>query len=392
YIFFVRICTGKASWSACEAIGEFVDNVIELNNNQLSGTVPLEFGKLVHLEWLNLWDNQLVSGSSELSIVAALTNCSSLRKINLSQNYLIGIPPSSVGQLSSNLFYLGLGFNKIEGNIPSDVGNLKKLTVLYLSENHFSGPIPSALGHLPNLERLHLDKNNLNGAIPRSLEYGTGGRLSKKGDVYTYGILLLEFLTRRRPTNEIFVDEINLQKWVGMDFPCKIVEVIDNYFFRDANESEISMTLACITQFIQVGLVSTNEMPQQRPTMMEKLIMPTLSDHSFGCLQQRNFEESSGFKVHIADFGITKLLFRKCMDSLTSTNALKGYASYIPSGIVITFLVDVDKGCAQSRHTICFDGQNCELYFVSKYFHHQYTLRMHSHSTNSIDFVTVEAF
>ncbi|KAH9318974.1 hypothetical protein KI387_020743, partial [Taxus chinensis] len=71
-------------------------------------------------------------------------------------------------------------------------------------------------------------------------EYGMGGRLSTKGDVYSYGILLLELLTKRRPTEDMFVEEFNLQKWVAMNFPNKIMEVMDNSLLKDMNESEIS--------------------------------------------------------------------------------------------------------------------------------------------------------
>ncbi|KAH9319487.1 hypothetical protein KI387_021256, partial [Taxus chinensis] len=83
-------------------------------------------------------------------------------------------------------------------------------------------------------------------------EYGLGGMLSTKGDVYSYGILLLELLMRRRPIDHMFVEGINLQKWVGMDFPNKIIEKFDNNLLRDVNELELSILLGHLTQILQV--------------------------------------------------------------------------------------------------------------------------------------------
>ncbi|KAH9291572.1 hypothetical protein KI387_043233, partial [Taxus chinensis] len=53
------------------------------------------------------------------------------------------------------------------------------------------------------------------------------------------------------PTDDMFVEGINLQKWVGMNFPNQIIEVVDGNLLRDANELELSMALACLTQFMQ---------------------------------------------------------------------------------------------------------------------------------------------
>ncbi|GMP36408.1 hypothetical protein CsSME_00008547 [Camellia sinensis var. sinensis] len=44
-------------------------------------------------------------------------------------------------------------------------------------------------------------------------EYGSEGRVSTNGDIYSYGVMLLETFTRKKPTDEMFSVEINLRQW-----------------------------------------------------------------------------------------------------------------------------------------------------------------------------------
>ncbi|GLJ21115.1 hypothetical protein SUGI_0386010 [Cryptomeria japonica] len=100
-------------------------------------------------------------------------------------------------------------------------------------------------------------------------EHGMGGNLTTKGDVYSYGILILELLTRKRPTEDIFGEGMNLQKWIEMHFPNRISDVVDNSLLIDAHESETSVVMECLTQFIQIGLFCTRESPQERPDITQ---------------------------------------------------------------------------------------------------------------------------
>jgi len=62
----------------------------------------------------------------------------------------------------------------LEGEIPSQLGDLTKLSTLNLSWNNLTGPIPPELGNLPNLGSLNLDNNELTGPIPSGLGNLTG--------------------------------------------------------------------------------------------------------------------------------------------------------------------------------------------------------------------------
>ena len=55
------------------------------------------------------------------------------------------------------------------GEIPTELGSLTNLTVLWRSDNQLTGEIPAELGDLANLEVLLLARNQLTGCIPAGL-------------------------------------------------------------------------------------------------------------------------------------------------------------------------------------------------------------------------------
>ena len=124
-----------------------------LAENQLNGSIPTELGGLANLEGLLLWRNAL-SGS----IPPALGNLADLETLDVSINALSGSIPAALGNLA-HLSYLGLSHNRLTGSIPGELGRLTNLRFLYAQDNELSGSIPAALGNLAILEVLALDSD-----------------------------------------------------------------------------------------------------------------------------------------------------------------------------------------------------------------------------------------
>ncbi|KAF5186307.1 Receptor kinase-like protein xa21 [Thalictrum thalictroides] len=90
-------------------------------------------------------------------------------------------------------------------------------------------------------------------------EYEMGGGVSPKGDVYSYGILLLESFTGKKPTDEIFIGELDLPKWVSMALPDRIMDILDPALTGKDNSPE-----HCLITVIKVGLACAEERPTMR--------------------------------------------------------------------------------------------------------------------------------
>jgi Leucine-rich repeat (LRR) protein len=137
-------------------------NTLALDNNQLSGNLPSSLGSLSSLLNLSLQSNQFTG-----NIPAGIWNMTQLGNLFLNSNQLSDTIPISIGNLSY-LETLNLANNKMYGNLPSTLGSLGLINI-YLSGNQFTGGIPSSIGGDPNLEVLDVSNNLLTDTIPSSL-------------------------------------------------------------------------------------------------------------------------------------------------------------------------------------------------------------------------------
>ena len=105
-------------------------------------------------------------------------------------------------------------------------------------------------------------------------EYGMGGEASKEGDVYSFGILMLELFSGRRPTDEMFKNGLNLHILVKNALPERLAQIMDPTLAGSEetnNQKRLSRISAkkeeCLIAVFRVGIACSNELPKDRMTM-----------------------------------------------------------------------------------------------------------------------------
>lgn len=104
-------------------------------------------------------------------------------------------------------------------------------------------------------------------------EYGFEGVVSTRSDVYSYGILLMEVFTRKRPTDEMFngIGSFSLRDWVNDSVSNSVSEIVDANLIVASNESH-PQVLKCLSHIFQVALNCSAESPKNRISIEEVLV------------------------------------------------------------------------------------------------------------------------
>ncbi|KAL7182467.1 hypothetical protein ACSBR1_041214 [Camellia fascicularis] len=67
-------------------------------------------------------------------------------------------------------------------------------------------------------------------------EYGMGEEVSTQGDMYSYGVLLLEMFTGKGPTSNMFTSNVNLHSYVKMCLPEQVMQIVDPQIILEMEE------------------------------------------------------------------------------------------------------------------------------------------------------------
>lgn len=117
-----------------------------------------------------------------------------------------------------------------------------------------------------------------------------GGQVSTMGDMYSFGILVLEILTGRKPTDEMFTNGMNLHSFVKVSLPEKLLEIVDSTLLpRELKQTTISSAEEeeenssdqnlshmhpndlknCLLELFYIGLACAAESPKERMDMRD---------------------------------------------------------------------------------------------------------------------------
>ncbi|XP_061357696.1 probable LRR receptor-like serine/threonine-protein kinase At3g47570 [Gastrolobium bilobum] len=105
-------------------------------------------------------------------------------------------------------------------------------------------------------------------------EYGMGSEMSIEGDMYSFGILILEMLTARRPTDEMFKDGHTLHNYVKVTISNNFVEIVDPTIHPNELENEnLGFTHPnvekCLLSLFRIALACSMESPKERMNMID---------------------------------------------------------------------------------------------------------------------------
>ncbi|KAB2086602.1 hypothetical protein ES319_A04G043700v1 [Gossypium barbadense] len=102
-------------------------------------------------------------------------------------------------------------------------------------------------------------------------EFGLTGIVSIKCDVYSYGIILIETFTKKKPTDNFFAEEVTIRHWMESSLPKGAIEIADVDLLRREDEYFV-VKANCISSIMELALNCSAELPEERKDMKDVVV------------------------------------------------------------------------------------------------------------------------
>ncbi|XP_070023963.1 probable LRR receptor-like serine/threonine-protein kinase At3g47570 isoform X2 [Nicotiana sylvestris] len=94
-------------------------------------------------------------------------------------------------------------------------------------------------------------------------EFGLEGLVSTRCDIYSYGIMLMEMFTRKKPTDEQFAENSSLRGWIRQSWPHAMDKIIDPELMIPEEKNKTGK-MQCLSSIMELALRCTTDMPEER--------------------------------------------------------------------------------------------------------------------------------
>ena len=102
-------------------------------------------------------------------------------------------------------------------------------------------------------------------------EYGAGNMVSTHGDIYSYGILILEMITGKRPTDNMFDQGLSLRSSVEMSFDSKVLDIVDTELLKELEDGPAiedvptnQIKVNSVFSLLKLGMFCSEDTPSSR--------------------------------------------------------------------------------------------------------------------------------
>lgn len=86
--------------------------------------------------------------------------------------------------------------------------------------------------------------------------------------MYSYGIMLLETYTKKKPNDEMFTGDLDLKSWVHSSLPDKLDEILDSDLLT-VDEEKLDEKLHYVSSIMELAMNCTAKSPVERMNMTD---------------------------------------------------------------------------------------------------------------------------